>query len=122
MTVIEIFNKVDNLEPNQYTQKEKLDWLNQLDGQIFDELILTHEHEDGISFTPHSDASDEPLVPSPYGMDIYVNYLKAMIAESNHEMVKYNASMTLFNSAYQRYASWYNRNNMPVQNGNRLFF
>jgi len=127
MTVINIINKVDSLEPNQYTKSNKLAWLNRLDGQIFQELILTHVHEPDASFTPYTEDSDVLLVPFPYDEDVYLNYLKAMIAENNHEIAKYNASMMLYNSAYQRYAGWYNRNVLPVNTmphgrHNRLHF
>ena len=122
MTVNEAITLVDNREPNQYTSEDKLGWLNTLDGQIFNELILTHEHEDGAEFTPYSDATADLLVPFPYAEEVYVNYLKAMIEESNHEIVKYNASMMLFNTAYQRYANWINRTVKPFHKDNRLHF
>ena len=127
MTVNDIISKVDSLEPNQYTTNDKLAWLNQLDGQIFQELILTHVHEEDAEYTPHTATDDSLLVPFPYGEEVYVNYLKAMIAEANHEIVKYNASMMLYNAAYQRYAGWYNRNVLPVNTmphgrHNRLHF
>jgi hypothetical protein len=122
MTISQIITKVNDLEPNQYSTNQKMAWLTQLDGQIFDELILTHEHEDGITFTAYSAETDELLVPFPYGEDVYVNYLKARIAEANHEVVKYNGSMTLFNTAYQNYSFYYNRNVMPLPRSTRFYF
>jgi len=124
MTVNEAITMVDYLEPNQYTSEQKLKWLDQLDGKIFDELILTHEHDEDASYTRHTATTDALLVPFPYDQDVYVNYLKAMIAESNHESAKYNSSMVLFNTAYQQYASKYNRENIPLPafRSNRLHF
>lgn len=114
MTVAEVITNIDSVEPNQYTAADKLAWLNQLDGQIFIELILTHEHEPDIEFEPHTETTDELLVPFPYARDLYEFYLKAMIATANHEYVKYNTAMALFNAAYGRYSAWYNRNNLPL--------
>ena len=125
MTIAEVITNIDNIEPNQYTQDNKLAWLNRLEGQIFDELILTHEHEPDIEeFTPHTATTDELLVPFPYGEEIYEYYLKAMIATANHETVKYNTAMALFNAAYSRYTAWYNRNHHPLPKfpRNRLHF
>jgi hypothetical protein len=124
MTVNEAITHVNNLEPNQYSDEDKLGWLNQLDGQIFDELILTHEHEEGAEFSPHTETTEDLLVPAPYDREVYTNYLKAMIADANHETLKYNGSMTLFNSAYARYAAKINREKMPLPpfRENRLHF
>ena len=124
MTVNEAITNVNNMEPTQYSDTDKLAWLNQLDGQIFDELILTHEHDEDAEFTKHSATTDTLLVPDPYASEIYENYLKAMIENENHETMKYNGSMTLFNSAYQRYAAKINRERMPLPpfRDNRLHF
>ena len=125
MTVNDVITNIDAIEPNQYTTANKLSWLNRLDNQIWDELILTHEHEPDIGdYTPHTATSDDLLVPSPYGEEIYEYYLKAMITASNHENVKYNFTMALFNAAYTRYSAWYNRNHVPIPPfpENRLHF
>ena len=125
MTIAQVITNIDNIEPNQYTQDNKMGWLNRLEGQIWDELILTHVHEPDIGdFTPHNATTDELLVPSPYGEEIYEYYLKAMIATANHETVKYNKAMALFNAAYSRYTAWYNRNHRPLPKfpWNRLHF
>lgn len=42
MTVSELITEVDALEPNQYNIEFKIRWLSDLDGQIFDEMIITH--------------------------------------------------------------------------------
>ena len=124
MTVAEVLTRIDSIEPNQYSQADKLEWLNRLEGQIFDELILTHEHEPDIEFEPHSETTDELLVPWPYGGEVYEYYLQAMIAAANHETVKYNNAMALFNAAYSRYSAFYNRNHVPLPPfpKNRLHF
>jgi hypothetical protein len=124
MTVAQVITNIDSVEPNQYTQAQKIAWLNQLDGQIFNELILTHEHDDDAEWEPYTATTDELLVPDPYAQETYEYYLKAMIAAANHETVKYNTAMILFNAAYNRYSSYYNRNNLPLPPfpKNRLHF
>lgn len=120
----DIITRVDVLEPNQYSQNDKLAWLSQLDGQIFEELILTHEHPHGATFEPYSMLSDHLLVPEPYGSEMYLYYLQAMIADQNGETAKYNQQISLYNVAYLNYANRYNRTHRPIRirGGNRLRF
>ena len=121
MTAGEAITMVDDLEPNQYTEQQKLTWLARLDGQIFEELILTHEHEEGAVFTPPSSAADELLVPFPYD-GIYNYWLQAMIALENGEGTKYITQMQLFNSLYKSFAWNYNRKYRPIGAENRMRF
>ena len=126
MTISDILTNIDAIEPNQYTQAQKLAWINQLDGQIFDELVLTHVHDDDAEWEKYTedDLTVEPLVPEPYCQEVYEYYLKSQIAAANHETVKYNTAMVLFNAAYSRYCALYNRNNLPLPPApkNRLYF
>ena len=43
MKAIDIIERVDLLEPNDYSPEQKLHWLSSLDGKIFREVIKTHE-------------------------------------------------------------------------------
>ncbi len=121
MTVNEAISLTDALEPNQYTEQQKITWLDRLDGQIFNEIILTHEHEEGAEYTPLSLGTDELLVPFPY-TNIYNYWLQAMIAMENSEGSKYTMQMQLFNAAYENFSHYYNRNHRPLGFWNRLRF
>ena len=121
MTVGEAIRVVDDLEPNQYTDQQKFTWLARLDGQIFEELILTHEKEEAAVFTPPSSSGDELLVPFPYD-GIYNYWLQAMIALENGENAKYMAQMQLFNALYKSFAWNYNRKCRPLGAENRMRF
>ena len=106
MTVNDIVALVDLKEPNSYTAAEKIKWLSDLDGKIFNEVILTHEHDD-VEFTPYNIHALDPvpegqtppepetlLIGDPYGEDIYVHYLIARIAAGNAETPRYNQQPT----------------------------
>ncbi len=121
MKVSEVISMVNDLEPNQYPEQTMITWLARLDGQIFEELILTHEHEEGAAFTPPSSAEDQLLVQFPYD-EIYNYWLQAMIALENGEGSKYLVQMQLFNAGYKNYAWLYNRNHRPIGAENRLRF
>ncbi len=119
-----VISKVDDLMPNQYPEADKIAWLSSLDGKIFDELILTHEHPHWIHYEKHTTATDELLIQEPYGMDIYVPYLQAQIAKNNFESAKFNQFVQTYNSEYLNYVNWYNRKYMPLgaRFGNRVHF
>ena len=119
MTAGEAISLVDNLRPNQYDSTLKLKWLNKLDGQIFREVIQTHE---GCAvYSPREDMERELIVPFPYAEDVYCNFLQAMIDKENGEIGKYNQAISLFQTAYTRYCNWYNRTTRPINPGRFLF-
>ena len=61
-------------------------------------------------FTEYVNGNEELLVPFPYGDDVYLNYLQAMVALENAETQRYNKRLQFFNNAYAEYQNWYNRN------------
>ena len=46
MTIQKILDLVDATKPNAYTETEKIEWLSQLDGTVFEEVIKTHENQE----------------------------------------------------------------------------
>lgn len=124
MTIQEAINLVDKLKPNQYTFLMKVKWLSKLDGQIFREVFATHEGSPMEVFNGYDDAPQEQelLVPYPYDEDIYNYFLQAQIDKENGETAKYNQSITLYNTAYFNFQSWYNRTHKPLSHGSRFRF
>lgn len=123
MTIIEAINQIDAKKPNTYEQQEKVRWLSTLDGHIKRIIIDTHEGAEDIEFTGYDDTTDvmsELLVPAPYD-EIYLFYLESKIDYYNGEYNKYNNSVTMYNNAFSEYANYYNRSNMPKNNGRFLF-
>lgn len=110
MKCMDIIDRVDLMEPNQYTPWQKIQWLSVLDGKVYEEVIRPHEAEPA-GFMPYETGREELLIPFPYGEDIYYYYLQAMIAAENSETQRYNKRMTMFNNAYTEYLNWYSRNN-----------
>lgn len=100
MKAIEIIERVDALEPNQYNAAQKLDWLSQLDGQIFHELGSAVAEEMPAGYDT---GNEELLVPFPDAEQVYGFYLRAMIALNNFETARYNQHIAMFDSAYGRF-------------------
>ncbi len=131
MTINQVLAMVDEITPNTFDTKVKIDWLSKLDGRVFNDIILTHEHalvedEEGNliepTFSGYSDlAVDKELLIDDVYSDVYRDYLMAMIAYSNGETERYQNSMIMFNSNYKEYVDWYNRTHKPIQKPLKLF-
>lgn len=116
MKVQEAIAKADRLRPNQYSDMEKLEWLSQLDGQVFDEVIRKAEGNEELTFEGYDEESmNETLLIDDRYAKAYIDYLMAQIDFYNREIGMYNNEITLFSSIYQDYKNWYIRNHMPVQ-------
>ena len=125
LTAGDIIATVDNVEPNQYSTGQKLGWLNELDGLVWDEVVRTHlRFECPKERTVIDSVTSELLIPFPYGESIYSHYLQAMIASENGEAAKYNQQISLYNAAYRTYVNHVNRTEKPApaRGGNRLRF
>lgn len=115
MTINDVITEVDTLKPNQISDEIKVRWLSVLEGKIIDEIILTHRLSEIVEFNGYTidDMNTELIVPDTYA-DLYKYYLYAMIDATNNEAARYANSMSLHNQAWQDYANYYNRNNMPI--------
>ena len=121
MKAIDIIRKVDELEPNQFGADKKLDWLSELDGQIFLELSSVYEpcmSQPGRYGT----GEEELLVEEPYAQGVYSHFLQAMMAAENYETGKYNQHITLFDSSYRQYANSVTRMHTHTGMGKTFLF
>lgn len=115
MKLIEAISKIDNLKHNTYTHEDKVAWLSRLDYMVKQEIMDTHEDNEGAGFIGYdtdSDVETELLVPPPYD-EVYLRWLEAQIDYANGEYSKYNNSIAMFNASYQGYSNYYNRTHMP---------
>ena len=113
MKAMDIIERVDLLEPNDYSPEQKLHWLSTLDGKIFREILETHEGAETDTLPAYVSGGEELIIGAPYGEDVYYYYLQAMIAAENSETQRYNKRMTLFNAAYQAWTDYYSRTHRP---------
>lgn len=117
MKIEDAIAEVDSLKPNMFEEKEKIKWLSRLDRRIYEEIILTHEYNDGeeeVSFSSYTadDNEAELLVGEPYD-ELYIHWLEAQIDYNNMEYESFNASNALFESTYSAFRNAYNRSHMP---------
>jgi hypothetical protein len=122
MTIIEAITQIDSLKHNTYSQENKVQWLSRLDSMVKRLVIDTHEGGEDVTFTGYNDDTDlhtELLIPVPFD-EIYMRWLEAQIDYTNGEYDKYNNAITMFNTSWNEYQNYYNRNHMPK--GSRIRF
>lgn len=106
-TIKEIVEFVDGIKPNAFTNEQKVQWLNELEGRIQQEVFLMHKVET-VEYHWDNDQNKQVLVEPPYD-NVYALYLAAKIDFANGEYMKYQNSQTAFNDAmgaFVRYFAW----------------
>lgn len=124
MTINEAIERVNALKYNQYSDEDKIIWLDRLDRSVMDQIIGTHEGAEEITFsgyTADTDRNTVLLVPAPYD-EMYIRWLEAQIDYQNEEYDLYNVSITLYNNLFSYYSAVYNRDHMPIQRVKMLSF
>ena len=118
MTIQRALDLADQMKPNMMQDETKIQFLSELEGIIFDELLMQHEHlleeERNRIYDADTDRGTEMLAPAPYDM-VYVYWLMGKIDLQNMEIDKYNNDTALFNTAYETLSDWWTRNKMPIQ-------
>lgn len=113
MTVREILTMADGIRPNAYEDREKIYWLNTIEGRIYKEILNVRDGYDD-TFIPFEEGEEERelAIKVPY-TDIYLYYLAAMIDIANGDSNRYNDTMVLFNTAWDDVAAYYRREYKP---------
>ena len=113
-TISEVLSYFDNQVPNQYSDEEKIRWLNEIESQIYNDIILTHKDADEIAFhgfTTDTDINTQMIVDLEYS-ELYRFWLEKSVHYANGEIDRMNNAM--FQTYYDNYFSYYNRNHRPV--------
>lgn len=119
-TIAEIISYFDNQVPNQYSQEEKIKWLNEIEEQIYRDIICTHEGADEFEFNGFSadtDINTELIVDSAYS-ELYRYWLEKSVCYANREIGGFNNAMSMFNTYYENFFAYYNRTHRPLRSGN----
>lgn len=99
MTVRDALEQADRLVPNQLTEKDKLAFLNEVEGMVYREILCARESEQEIPFTPYAAVDEtELLTPDPYSR-LYRLYLESQIHYYNQEPALYNNALAAFRAA-----------------------
>ena len=116
MTINDAITLADSLKPNMMADTVKIRFLNEIEGKIFHEILMKHEHDDEMECPEYDDETErstELLVGAPYDM-VYVYWMICQIDHLNMEMDKYNNDRVLFENAWGNFADYWNREVMPL--------
>ena len=127
MTLQQAIDRVDTLRTNMQDRALKIQWLSELDGLIWKELICKHYPKPGeeIRLAPmpeydeNTDLEQRLIVPKPYD-NIYTYWLMAKIDEQTMELDKYNNDKTMFTAAYESFSDYWTRTHMPITHNREL--
>lgn len=114
MKIIEAINRIDSLKRNTYSQPDKVAWLSEVEFDVVNNVINTHEGDE-ITFSGYDGSTDlqtELLIPAPYDK-VYLLWMEAQIDYYNGEYDKYNNAADLFTENYEEFKNYYNRTHKP---------
>lgn len=117
MTLREVIRHVDETKPNAFENIDKVDFLNDIETMILDE-VLKHPHERPYSYTTEqdNDLDKELLVPAPYDV-LYRYWLAAQIDLADGEFDYYQNSAAVYNAVFEKFCCWVGNNWDPAKGG-----
>ncbi len=126
MTIRQAITTLDSSCRNTVEEPVKRAWLSKLDGQLHQDVVLTHVHETAqaefCGYDAQTDCDTVLLIPAPYDAEVYPLYLQMLLDRENGEGEKYNQSAALYNQALLAFFDWYNRKHLPLHGGRRFVF
>lgn len=104
MTLREAIERADRIKPNDISIQAKVEWLNEAEGLVQTEVLLTAAEE--IIFYSPEELDYELLVEPPHDK-LYPAYLEAKIDFANGEYSRYANSQTMFTSHFREFERWF---------------
>ena len=124
MTIQQALDQADQMKPNMMARELKIWFLQEIDQQIYKEILLKHAHEAEQEVMPAYDEDSDPgtvlLAPEPYSK-VYKYWLMTKIDEQNLEWDKYNNDRAMYENAYNELHDWWNRTYMPISRNRQLW-
>ena len=105
MTLKQAIDFADGIKPNAFTNDQKTQWLNEVEGRVQTEVFLWGLTNHTV-YTYEANKNTELFVKPPYDQ-IYYEYLCAKIDYANGEYDKYQNTATVFESDYVAFKRWF---------------
>ena len=107
MTLAECILEIDEIEPNAYSEDQKVKWVLQAEKSVSTCVFLMDAEDANLTDLIAFDEYDFPLLaPSPFDQ-LYLAYLHAMIHYANSEYERYQNDMQLYNAQFGEFARWF---------------
>lgn len=113
MTVSQAIAAADALRPNAFSQGQKLNWLNEAEGEVQINVLL-REPEAVVIYALPDDADTALIAPLPHDKQ-YVDYLIAQIDFHNGDYEKYANDAALYNEQFGAFMRWYAQKYRPAE-------
>lgn len=109
MTVSDVLSLVDTYRPSLSDDKEKIDWIYNLERKITEHMSrYAEKREAEENLTPESTLS----LGKEY-KDMYVYYVISMIDLANQDVAMYNNSCAFYNSLFSEWQKKWRREHLP---------
>ncbi len=112
MKVKDVISQADALKPNDYSEKIKVGWLNEVEGKVQTEVFLLAP-EEIFTYSSEGDLEAELLVAPPHDK-LYAEYLAAKIDYANEDYDSYQNTMAMFNSFWNEFVAWFANTYRPA--------
>ena len=114
MQLADLIAYVDNIRPNAFSKDVMTCWVNEIERQVWEQVINRAEGADEYPGTYNYDENAErELLVDDAHKDVYVTYLLAKMDYANMEIDRYNIDSTMHQAAWDSYAADYRRNHLP---------
>ncbi len=116
MTIRQAIGRFDTVLPNELDYAQKLTWLSELDGIVYEDILSFYKEAPPTAFTGYILATpgDTPLlVPFPYDK-IYIEYLTAMAELVRGNTERYNNAAMLYANTFDAFAADCSRTCTPL--------
>lgn len=107
MTVREVLDFVNDVKPNAYMESTIMQYLNEVESMVWQEVL----HQDPAEYTALSTPDDDDhslAMPKPFDK-CYSHYIQAMIDFQNEESISYQNNMSMYNVLWAEYKKYMQR-------------
>lgn len=114
MKLAELIAYVDMIRPNAYDKDVMTGWVNEIEHQVWEQVI--NRAEDAVEYPGlyvYDEHDETELLVDDAHKDVYVTYLLAKMDYANMEIDRYNVDSNMHQAAWDSYAAEYRRNHLP---------
>ena len=113
-----VITRVSSLKRHTFKEEQIADWICQLDGRIYTEIM---DNEGPEPVKDYLTQADEPLLADYPYENVYELYVCSMIDLFSGEVDSYQNSHIVFNNAYNAFAAYWLRTHKPKDKRFKVF-
>lgn len=106
MTVGEVLTLTDRRNPNLYSQEEKLHWLSEAEGMVWNAMELFSGTEGSYPGLTEKDFPDRELLLPESFTGLYELWLEGAMHYADQDYLLYNNAIARFNARWKEFFAW----------------